>query len=537
MNNFITLTKVFFLAGFNVNRKKKNQSSAFKMLGLSLFLFALASLFISFMLINQLEEKGMPIVFSLSLIVFVAAMLNFVMLMYQMQSIIFNAKDFEFLESLPVTKTQIVGAKLTATYLVNLFEDIALIVPAVIFYFIKGGDILPGIITIGAAFFVSFIPILIASLIAVVSALVSARSKHSNIINIVVSLLFFAVFFGGYLYFVYAGLDKMMGIIDNIFFLKWLNNSLLGAEYIGFLYFALFNLGIAILFVILIAILYSPVNSWLKNGGVHVDYDKVKRNNKTDLNVNRVLLKKEWELVYRRPTFLINSILGTLFFMITGLIFLFIPNLFVQGEVPEGTQDTIAIVFVIIIPCMGIMMNSIASCTGSTVSFEGRNGFELLLTYPIRLKDVLINKLKIGIILEASLNLIVSTVILIAMLIKGFYEPYMIIALYLYPQLAGFTHTVVSLLTGIKWAKLDFDNDSQVFKNSAAANMPMLIVFLPCLLLVALHVTLCVIGLDMPVMSYVALGSVTLIYAIAIFVSLYIFNKKGEKMLLALTSK
>ena len=69
----------------------------------------------------------------------------------------------------------------------------------------------------------------------------------------------------------------------------------------------------------------------MKSGGVHVDYDKVKKaNEKNDLNINKVLLKKDWQMIYRRPTYLINSVLGCLFFLIAGISFIFIPNIFIH---------------------------------------------------------------------------------------------------------------------------------------------------------------------------------------------------------------
>ena len=93
MNNFLILTKVFFLSGFNVNRKKKNQSSAFALLGLTLLLFAISSIAISILFFQRFEEANLPIILCLPVIVFIAIMMNLVLTMYQLQSVIFNTKD------------------------------------------------------------------------------------------------------------------------------------------------------------------------------------------------------------------------------------------------------------------------------------------------------------------------------------------------------------------------------------------------------------------------------------------------------------
>ena len=531
MNNFITLTKVFFLSGFNTNRKKKNQRSAFAMLGMTLALFAVASLSLSFLFFRQFEEAGIPIVACLPVIVFIALFLNLVLTMYQLQTIIFNAKDYEFLESLPVSKVCIVGAKLTATYLINLAEDIALVLPAVLIFYFKGGEILPGVITIGCTLFASFLPILFSSIIGSLSALLSARSRHANFINILVSLLFFVAFFGGYLYLTYAGADKINNVINKIFFLNWMQLAIVG-DGLSFLYTILFNLGSALIVIVFVALIYKPVNSWMNAGGVHVDYDKVKKNIDTDLNLNRVLLKKEWMLVYRKPNYFINCILGELFFLITGLTFVLIPTFFVKDSSPEVMEElpTIALVFVAMVPTMGIMMNSIASPASTSLSMEGKYNIEMLRSYPVNPKDIIKAKLRISIIMEATLNIIASTGILVAMLIKGYNSFEMIIAVYLYPQFAGAVLSLAGILVGLRWPKLEFENETQVFKNSACANLPMLFVFLPSFILVGAHVALTVIGMEIPTLKYVAVGSICLVYIVLIVILYNLVYKKGPKL-------
>ncbi|MBR6071478.1 MAG: hypothetical protein IKP77_01435 [Acholeplasmatales bacterium] len=531
MNNFITLTKVFFLSGFNTNRKKKNQKSAFAMLGLTLALFAFTSSILSFLFFQQFKEAGMPIEYCLPVMIFAAIMLNLVLTMYQLQSIIFNAKDYEFLESLPVTKVCIVASKLTATYLINLAEDLALIVPAVIIFYVNGGTIVPGLIAIGSAVFASFLPILISAIIGSISALLSARSRHANFINIIISLLFFALFFGGYLYLTYGGAQKISEFITHVFFLNWIQLAIIG-DYICFLYSVLFNLGAALIVIIMVALIYRPVNTWMNAGALHVDYDKVKKNIDTDLNLNRVLLKKEWLLIYRKPNYFINCILGELFFLIIGIAFILIPSFFVKQTGPgvEEEMPIIAQVFVFMVPTMGIMMNSIAGPSSTSLSMEGKYNIEMLRSYPINPKDIIRAKIRIALIMEATLNIFASTFIMIAMLIKGYNGIDMILAIYLYPQFAGAVLALAGILVGFRWPKLEFENETQVFKNSACANLPMLFVFLPSIILVGAHVALNVVGMEIPALKYVAVGSISLVYIIVIFILYRLVYKKGPKL-------
>lgn len=526
MNNFFTLTKVFFLSGFNVNRKKKNQKSAFGLFGLTLALFAFASLGISFSMVMKMKEAGLPIELFLCVLLMIGFMLNFIISIFQLQSIIFNTKDFELLESLPVSKPCIIGAKLFATYLINVSEDIALILPALGLYFANGGSIIPAVLAFISALFISFVPILLSAIIGSVSALISAKSRHSNLINVIVSLLFFVVFFGAYFYINYAQADMLTGILDYVFFLSWMKEALLG-DYINYLYFILFNLSGAILVTLMISLIYRPVNSWLKAGSVHVDYDKVKKNNeKVDLRLDKVLLKKEWNMVSRRPQYLINSVLGQFFFLIFAIMFLLLPNLFVGGE--TDIPESLPYVFAMLVAPLGILMNSIATTTSASISFEGRNGYELLRSYPIDSMAIIKAKLKIGILISVVVNLCVSTLAAVFMIIKGFYMPYYLIPVYLYPLLAGITTALVGMLTGLRWPKLDFENEAQVLKNSAAANLIMLFVMLPSTTIFAIQIVGIIFGMQFEFVHYITMGVILLIYIVAIFLLTFWIKKKGR---------
>ena len=525
MNNFFTLTKVFFLSGFNVNSKKKNQKSALGLFGLTLVLFAISSLGISFSMIMKMKEASLPIELFLCVLLMMGFMLNFIISIFQLQSIIFNTKDYELLESLPISKPCIIAAKLFATYLINVAEDVALILPALGIYFANGGTIVPGILSFVSALLISVVPILLSAIIGSISALISAKSRHSNLINIILSLLFFVVFFGGYFYINYAGADMLTGVLDHVFFLRWMKDALLG-EYINYLYFVLFNLGGAIIVTLMISLIYRPVNTWLKAGAVHVDYDKVKKNNeKVDLNLDKVLLKKEWNMVSRRPQYLINCVLGQFFFLIFAIMFILLPNMFVGGS--EEIPESLPLVFAMLVAPMGMLMNSIATTTSSSISFEGRNGYELLRSYPIDPMSIIKAKIKIGIILSVTVNLFVSTIAAIIMIVKGFYMPYQLIPVYLYPLLAGIVTALVGTLTGLRWPKLDFENEAQVLKNSAASNFIMLFVMLPSMILFGIHMTGTIFGIQyFEFIHYITFGVITIIYLVtAILLTIWIKNR------------
>lgn len=528
MNSFFALTKVFFLSGFNVNKKKKNQKNAFSLFALTLALFMFTSALLSFVFSEKMKEAGLPIETFLGVILMFAFMLNLAISIFQLQSIIFNTKDYEFLESLPVSKPTIIASKLFATYLINLSEDLALMIPAIIIYLVNAGGAIPSLMALVGAILISFIPILISAIIGSLSALISSKSKHSNLINIITSLLLITLLFGGYMYINYAGADKLNTIMESIFFLAWISHGIFG-EYIEVLYYVLFNLAAAAIVIVLISLIYRPVNTWLNSNNGHTDYDKLKKKNKdTNQKLDHILLKKEWNMVLRKPQYLLNSILGEIFYLIMAIVFILMPTLFLNGA--SETPESLPYVFAILVPVMGILMNSIATTTSSSISFEGKYGYEMLRCYPIENNAIIKAKLKVGIYLQAIMNLFVSLIIMVFLIIKGFYQPYHIIPVFLYPQLAGITLAIVGMLTGLRWPKLDYENESQVLKNSAASNLLLLFVMLPSTVIFGLHVTLGIFGLEYEFLHYVSLGSIVFLYAIIIIITLAILKKKGSSL-------
>lgn len=534
MNNFFTLTKVFFLSGFNVNKRKKNQKSAFSLFILTLVLFAFVSLTISFGFISKLDLVGGTLESVLGIMLFMSFMMNFILSVTQVQSIIFNTKDYEFLESLPVSKTAIISSKLFAFYLINVSEDLALIVPSICLYLAFGGAITSGLVALLAAIFICVIPIMISAIIGALSALISSKSKHSNLINLIFSILFFGLTFIGYMFIMYSNTAEVANTLNKLFIFKWINEGILG-NYIYLLYYLAFCIGAFILVCLFISLIYKPVNAWLKFKNNHTDYDSIKKEtNASDLDIDKVLLKKEWNMISKKPQWLLNSILGGVFCIVIGVIAIMFPSLFVSGSSSDDGVDPLLIqqIMSYMVPGLCLMMFSIATPVSSSISFEGRNGYELLRSYPIDSRKIIKAKFSISLIIGLIESVIVSLVLIVLLLIKGIIYPDLLIGVIIYPILAMTYTTIMGTITGLKWPKLDYENEAQVLKNSASVNFLMLFSFLPAFILfgVSYAGTLIFTYAGLEFMKYVILGVISLIYIIVCVIFYSVIKKKGPKL-------
>ena len=292
----------------------------------------------------------------------------------------------------------------------------------------------------------------------------------------------------------------------------------------------MFNIAIAIIVVGIVIPLYRPINSWTNSNNGHVDYEKIKNKVGNDINLNKTLLKKEWNMIFRKTNYLLNSTLGGLFFLILGIFFIFGSSIFVSGDIKPEDEEQIRMTFAYLVPALGIMMNSIACTASTSISFEKRAGYELLRSYPLDPKDIIKAKVKISILISTILNLFTSTVLTIILLIKGFREPALILMIYIFPQLASINLTGIGMLCGLKWPKLDYENDQQVIKNSASANLPVLFCMLPSFIVFVLHMVCVILGYKLPVLLYVSLGVISIIYIIQICIFYSLLNRKGTNL-------
>lgn len=529
MSNFLLLTKVSFLSGFNVNRKNKNQRTAFSAFLLTIVLMLVIS--IAFCTAFFLPKDGIDVNYeaALTTVCFLATMMSFAMGLFQMQTVLFKTKDFELLESMPFSKSTIVWSKITSIYITNLLEDAAIVIPAIGFYIYFTNNYLIALLALVAIIFLSFAPILISTVIGLVSALVTAKSKHANIIGLIVNIVFMVALFGGYMVFIYADQSQVENAIESVFLFDWLNKAFLG-NYIYYLWYILFNIGMAAVVVGITVPLYRPINSWMNSNNGHVDYEKIKNKIDTDTSLNKILLRKEWNMIYRKPNYLINSSIGSLFYLIMGALFIFGSAMFVNGEVTPEDKQEIELVFSFMVPALGLMMNSIACTASTSISFEKRIGYELLRSYPIEPKDIIKAKVKISLIIQIIMNLIVSTIIMILFMIKGMFNPALYIMVYLYPMLASINLTAISMLCGLKWPKLDYETDQQVIKNSAAANLPVLFCMLPSMIVLGGNMVFLIFGIANPVFFYISICVVSAIYIIQIIIFYALLSKKGENL-------
>ncbi len=519
MDSFLTLTKVFFLSGISTNRKTNSQRPVFKQLGIMALVFTGISLFYNismFFAVNQSAEGALGVYRDILLFVLtIASFFTVVMTFNQMQTALFNSKDFEFVESLPVRSSVVIAAKISSVLIFCIAEDIIIFMPSLVLYLVFTGDVFTSVLGFIAMFFVSLVPLLLSSLLGTLVALLTKRLKKKNVFQIIVYLMYFVVAFSVSFSMSGSSFVNRSGITKAMPHIILFKNAVEGRNILPFLGFIGVNLAAFAAVVAFIALLYRPVNSIKERtgGGAY----KAKKSGDSKLGL--ILFKKDLKMLTGKANYFINSVFGSILYPIYSIMFMFMNNANSDGGKFLG-------VMVLTIPVMGIIMNSITNSTLSSISLEGKS-FENLLSYPVSAKEIIRSKIRVGFFVPSIISIVGSSLILVMLGVKnvlgGLTWP-TLAAIYLAPQFALMYASVTGMLCNLRWPKIHFENEIQVIKNSRSALFGMLFIFLPGMVAGGIVFVLNFIS---PLASLIALAAV---YAAMILTVSLILRINGEKL-------
>ena len=526
MDNYLTLTKVFFLSGISTNRKANSQRPVFKQLGIMAAVFTAISLFYNFTMFKAVDaaaEGALGVYRDILLFVLtIASFFTVVMTFNQMQTALFNSKDFEFVESLPVKSSTVIAAKITSVLVYCIGEDIIIFLPTVVLYLVFTGDVFVSAHGLIAMFFVSLVPLLVSSLLGTLVALLTKKLKKKNVFQIIVYLMYFILAFSVSFSVNGSSFVNRAEIAKAMPHLLLFRNAIANRDVLSFLLFIGVNLAAFAAVVAVISLLYKPINSIRERTGGGA-YKEVRSGGS---KLAMILIKKDLKMLTGKPNYFINSIFGSILYPIYSIMFMFMNNANSDGGKFLG-------VMVLTIPVMGIIMNSITNSTLASISLEGKS-FENLLSYPVSAKEIIRSKIRVGFFVPSIISIVGSSLILVMLGVKnvlgGLTWP-TLAAIYLAPQFALMYASVTGMLCNLRWPKIHFENEIQVIKNSRSALFGMLFIFLPGMVAGGIVFVLNFIS---PLASLIALAAV---YTAMVLTSTMILKKHEEKLFAAVIAK
>ena len=314
---------------------------------------------------------------------------------------LYQAKDNDLLLSMPIPVRYILISRLLGVYLMGLMFSGAVIIPAIIAYFITAGFSFIALVgSLVLVTVISAIVMVLSCFLGWIIAKVSLKIKNKSFVTVAASLVFLGLY-----YFIYFKANEM---------LQWLvtNAGTVGAEIKASAY-PLYMLGrigegdflamavTVAVSVVLTALTYLVLSkSFLKiaTGSSSVAKKAYVKKKAKSKSVRGALYGREMSRLLSSPTYMLNCALGTLIIVVGAVAVLIKGSWLISSlnaEIPELSPFIAPIVCALL--CFMSTMNDL---TAASVSLEGKSLW-LVQSMPVTPWAVLRAKLELHVSITA----------------------------------------------------------------------------------------------------------------------------------------
>jgi ABC-2 type transport system permease protein len=392
------------------NRKKKP-----KVLYAGILAFILLMSCLSFFY-NMMIGLGLRMYQSLDLlpamIMSVTCLVIILTTVLKVKGTIFGFRDYDMVMSLPVSTGVIVASRLIILYALNFMFVIIMIVPMMIAYGILAGPgvgfFVTGIITL---FTIPFVPIVIASILGTLIAYVASKFRYSNILSIILSLGFLAVFVGASFGMKNNGKElvnlgsALTKQVNSIYPLAGMyTNAVIHGKMLDFFFFLGISILAFFLYTVIVRRIFKKMNTVMMTGSYHANY---KLGQLKASSPFKALYFKELKRYFSSTLYVLNTGFGIVFLTIgaVALIFVDLNKIVDNAQALNMLIDNLSlyISFCVVMTCT----------TMASISLEGKNMW-ILKSMPVTPKTVYQAKIAMNltIISPALLDTIIIGIIM-----------------------------------------------------------------------------------------------------------------------------
>ena len=513
---------------FKIKTKKNNNKR-------SIFIPLFIAGYLMFMIwgsANTLFEKMAPMHIGyilLSIFAFGISLMTIMEGIYKAGPLIFNCKDDNLLLSLPIKRRTVLFIRIFKFYIFELMFNSLFLLPIMIAYIRWAGSLSISyyITSIVMLLMLPIIPIVISCFIGVITSSISSKFKYKNMFQIILSMaILIGILLVSYdieniMEYLVAHATSINDLITKIYYPAGMYAKLVTEfKIIDLLIFILSNIIIFILSIYILSKFYFKINSRMK---------KVITNKKINVGALDIkskvptisLIKKELNTFFKTPVFIINSGFALVLFLIAVIVIPFkfesiMPFLTNEEEGLGLSKDLIMNNLSVLIFLLISVTSYMTSITNSVISLEGKN-INILKSLPIKAKTILMSKIYTCLIITTPVLLIGNIILFIRFKIKLVEALILLILSLLVPLVSHF----IGIIVNLKYPKLDFENSSEVVKQSASSFISVMLGMI--LFIISVVVITNVIG---HINATLLLIIATIIYiVIDIILYLYLINK------------
>lgn len=432
-----------------------------------LYLLLAAFVFVTTMGITFVD-KSVSTVPVLTVVTISAVSLVFTLL--KTSGYMFAYKEYDMLMSLPFSVKTIASAKFLYMYVYNLGITLVVMVSAIVACLIFSElTVLAAIVWFVLSLFVPMIPMIIATALGSLIVGTGGKFKYKRVVQLVLTIvlvlvLFFSRFFFQWL-FETVGALNVASSVSNIMAdtavyyppAGWVSKAIEG----NFLYLLLFvavSLVLFELYFIIISKFYRQINSRLKVKAFHKEFKMDKQKSRS---VTKSLINKEYLRFKGSNNYLINTVFGVIIAFVLSIAALFFDMNSVIKTIMPGAPVTLES-FLPAIPFIVYFFIGMSPTTTVSYSLEGKNLW-IVKSLPINGWDLVNAKMIFNFIVYVPVQILSGIIIGIK-----FGGSILDVILFVLTGivLVGFS-TVYGMFLGIKFPKLDWENEIDVIKRSS----------------------------------------------------------------------
>lgn len=380
---------------------------------------------------------------------------------FKVKGTVFGFRDYDLIMSMPVSTGSIVASRILLLYGINFVFVFMLMVPMMAAYGILAKpDIMFYLSGTLSLFFVPLVPIILASVLGTLIALVSVRFRRSNLVSILVSMVVLVSILA--LSFMIGDSSEDMANISMVL-TKKVNNTypladlytkaVCNGDIVALAVFFLISLGAFFVFSYIIGKLFRSLNSAAMTGSYRKNFKLKGIKTSTPL---KALFVKEIKRYIASPNYVLNTGFGIILLTI-GAIALFFVDLetLVDGSLPAGMLaqgGPLLLSFCIVTSCT----------TMASISLEGRNLW-IAKSLPVSAGTIFGSKLLVNLVVTAPavLDAVLIAFAMRMSFIEGVIMVLVSIVIALFVSLFG-------LVLNLRLPNFNWTSETMVVKQSAA---------------------------------------------------------------------
>ena len=408
-------------------------------------------------------------------LIMIASLVILMFSIFKAGNIIFQKNFYDILSSLPVKNSSIVISRFIRMYVENVLLTLAVMLPAVVVF---GVLVKPTwsfyVIGLIVTAFIPLLPITISVFVGALIMAVSSRSKHKNLVSILLSVvLIVAIMLGGMqLSTVEENIDieaiqnmlhMVLDIIDSIYPpAVWLGQAMLTGDFLTCI--GCVGAGIFVFAIVmwLVSANYKWISAGLYSTSAKHDY---KMENLEKTHMLGALYKREFKRYFASSVYVTNTIVSPIMGMLFAVAMFFVgPEQLDRAAVEFYAESGMMLQIRNMLPMMLAMTFCMMPITAVSISMEGKQWW-IIKTLPIKAKDLLDSKLLMNLSIIGPFYLL--SVILVSIGQKVNFMEFVWILFV--PLVAMLFSCVFGQTVNLKMAVFDWENEVSIVKQSASA--------------------------------------------------------------------